>query len=71
MQTRPMEKRDYEFIVQVVDRWWGGPTGVLTHPMFFYELGDLARVVDDNGMMIGFLFGFIARSKRSDRKSVV
>jgi GNAT superfamily N-acetyltransferase len=65
MQTRPLERRDYDLIVQVIDRWWGGPTGVLAHPLFFYELGDLARVVDDNGVMVGFLFGFISRSKAS------
>jgi len=63
MQARPLEKRDFDFVVQVIDRWWGGPTGVLAHPIFFYELGDLARVVDDNGVMVGFLFGFISRSR--------
>jgi ribosomal protein S18 acetylase RimI-like enzyme len=65
MHTRPLDRRDYDFIVQVIDRWWGGPTGVLAHPIFFYELGDLARVADDNGVMVGFLFGFLSRSKTS------
>ncbi len=64
MVTRPLEKRDYDLIVQVIDRWWGGPTSALAHPIFFYELGDMARIVEDNGMMVGFLLGFIARSKQ-------
>ncbi len=46
-------------IVREIDRWWGGPTTALAHPMFYYELGDLARVVEDAGMVVGFLFGFL------------
>ena len=60
MLTRPLEKRDYDLIVQVIDRWWGGPTSALAHPIFFYELGTLARIVEDEGVMVGFLLGFIA-----------
>src|SRR5262249_12173457 len=62
MQTRPLQKRDYDLIVQVIDRWWGGPTSALAHPIFFYELGEMARIVEDDGVMVGFLLGFIARS---------
>jgi GNAT superfamily N-acetyltransferase len=66
MLTRPLEKRDYDLIVQVIDRWWGGPTSALAHPIFFYELGEMARIVEDNGMMVGFLLGFIAKSPNGD-----
>lgn len=62
MVTRPLEKRDYDHIVQVIDRWWGGPTSALAHPIFFYELGTMARIVEDNGLIVGFLLGFIAKS---------
>jgi len=62
MLTRALEKRDYDLIVQVIDRWWGGPTSALAHPIFFYELGEMARIVEDEGMMVGFLLGFIAKS---------
>jgi len=60
MITRPLGKQDYDHIVQVIDRWWGGPTSVLAHPMFFYELGSLARVVEDEGVLVAFLLGFVA-----------
>jgi GNAT superfamily N-acetyltransferase len=60
MITRPLGKQDYHHIVQVIDRWWGGPTSALAHPLFFYELGSLARVVEHDGILVGFLFGFIA-----------
>jgi GNAT superfamily N-acetyltransferase len=58
MLTRPLTKADYDQIVHVIDRWWGGPTSALAHPMFFYELGRLARVVESDGLLVGFLLGF-------------
>lgn len=60
MLTRPLVKQDYDHIVQVIDRWWGGPTSALAHPLFFYELGQLARVVEHEATLVGFLFGFVA-----------
>lgn len=60
LKTRPLIKADYDEIVRVIDRWWGGPTSALAHPIFFYELGRLARVVEHDGQLVGFLFGFIA-----------
>jgi GNAT superfamily N-acetyltransferase len=60
MITRSLGKQDYDHIVQVIDRWWGGPTSSLAHPLFFYELGQLAKVVEHDGILVGFLFGFVA-----------
>lgn len=59
MQTRPLTKTDYDQIVRVIDQWWGGPTSALAHPMFFYELGRLARVVEEDSELVGFLLGFV------------
>ena len=59
METRPLTKADYDQIVCDIDRWWGGPTSALAHPMFFYELGRFARVVEDAGRLVGFLLGFM------------
>ncbi|MBI4702620.1 MAG: GNAT family N-acetyltransferase [Deltaproteobacteria bacterium] len=60
MTARPLTKADYDRIVRVIDDWWGGPTGTLAHPIFFYELGELGRVVETGGRLVGFLFGFVA-----------
>ena len=30
----------------------------------FYELGDMARIVEDDGVMVGFLLGFITKSRQ-------
>src|SRR3954466_8211039 len=66
MDTRPLAKADYDQIVRVIDRWWGGPTSALAHPIFFYELGRLARVVESDGILVGFLFGFMSPVHNGD-----
>ena len=60
MQTRRITKEDFDQIVSVIDRWWGGPISTFAHPIFFYELGDHALVVEHEKVLIGFLLGFIA-----------
>lgn len=68
MRTRPLEKADYDFIVRVIDQWWEGPTTALAHPIFFYELGRLARVVElEDGTVVGFLLGFVAEKYADGR----
>ncbi len=62
--TRGISKSDYDYIVRVIDKWWKGPTSALAHPMFFYELGDSAMVVETEGRLVGFLLGFITLSKQ-------
>lgn len=63
LATRPLLKADYDHIVNVIDRWWGGPTSALAHPIFFYELGRLARVVEADDVLAGFLLGFLREDK--------
>jgi GNAT superfamily N-acetyltransferase len=61
-RARPITKQDFDAIVQVVDHWWEGPMAALVHPMFFYEFGKYARVVEDTSRddrFVGFLLGFI------------
>lgn len=58
MIVRGISKPDYDFIVSVLDRWWGGPSGIPAHPMFFFEFGEHALVAEDDGAIVGFLFGF-------------
>jgi GNAT superfamily N-acetyltransferase len=59
MDVRRITKRDFDRIVEVIDHWWGGPLGTFAHPIFFYELGGQALVVEKDGEMIGFLLGFV------------
>jgi GNAT superfamily N-acetyltransferase len=60
MDTRSITKADFDHVVEVIDRWWGGPISTFAHPIFFYELGGNALIVEENGQMTGFLLGFIA-----------
>lgn len=60
MNIRGLTKADFDVIVSVSDRWWGGPSSDRTHPVFFYELGERGLVAEHDGEMIGFLFGFVA-----------
>lgn len=58
METRKITKADFDRIVEVIDHWWGGPISTFAHPIFFYELGRLARVVEVEEGLAGFLLGF-------------
>ena len=58
MEIRGIRKTDYDFIVSVLDRWWGGPSGIPAHPIFFYEFGSHALVATEGDEVVGFLFGF-------------
>jgi GNAT superfamily N-acetyltransferase len=60
MHSRPLNKDDFDEVVRVIDRWWDGPTTALAHPIFFYELGRMARVVEADGQLVGFLLGFVS-----------
>jgi len=59
MDARPITKGDFDRVVEVIDHWWGGPISTFAHPIFFYELGGAALVVEEGSLMIGFLLGFV------------
>src|SRR5579872_1381604 len=60
MNVRRITKVDFDRIVEVIDHWWGGPISTFAHPIFFYELGEQALVVEQGSEMIGFLLGFLS-----------
>ena len=60
MLIRGITKADFDYIVSVLDRWWGGPSSERAHPVFFYELGSDALIAEDGGEVVGFLLGFMA-----------
>jgi GNAT superfamily N-acetyltransferase len=68
MNVRRITKPDFDRIVEVIDHWWGGPISTFAHPIFFYELGDQALIIEQGSEMIGFLLGFIIpRAERVER----
>jgi GNAT superfamily N-acetyltransferase len=60
METRPLTKERWDQIVRVIDSWSGGLSRSLAPPIFFYELGEMGRVVEEKDELLGFLLGFIA-----------
>src|SRR5580692_8673921 len=67
MNVRRIEKSDFDRIVEVIDHWWGGPISTFAHPIFFYELGGAALVVEEGSLMIGFLLGFVVAGASAGR----
>ncbi len=67
MDVRPITKGDFDRVVEVIDHWWGGPISTFAHPIFFYELGGDALVVEEGPEMIGFLLGFVATGSSASR----
>lgn len=62
MKIRGLTKIDYDYIISVLDQWWGGPAGRRADPMFFYEFGEHALVAELDGQVIGFLLGVMVSS---------
>ncbi|MEM6963104.1 MAG: GNAT family N-acetyltransferase, partial [Myxococcota bacterium] len=61
MNIRGITKDDFDYVVSVLDRWWGGPSVERAHPVFYYELGAQALIAEtDEEDLVGFLLGFIA-----------
>jgi GNAT superfamily N-acetyltransferase len=60
MQIRGITKSDYDYIVTVMDSWWGGPSTERASPFFFHELGDHALIAEEDGRVVGFLLGLAA-----------
>jgi GNAT superfamily N-acetyltransferase len=69
MNVRRITKGDFDRIVEVIDHWWGGPISTFAHPIFFYELGEEALVVEQGADMIGFLLGFLVASPRAESEA--
>ena len=59
MRIRGLTKEDFDYIISVLDQWWGGPAGRRADPMFFYEFGEHALVAEQDGQVVGFLLGVL------------
>jgi len=60
VEIRGMQKRDFDQVVEVIDRWWGGPVAQQAHSLFFHEFGDTALVAISADELVGFVLGFVA-----------
>lgn len=63
MILRPLEESDYQVVIIVIDKWWGGRhmTDMLPK-LFFRHFKNTSFAVEENGELVGFLIGFISQS---------
>ena len=63
MIIRGITKPDFDYIVAVLDTWWGGPSSERASPFFFHELGEWALIAEEDSHVVGFLLGLVAPAK--------
>jgi ribosomal protein S18 acetylase RimI-like enzyme len=64
LTTRPLAESDYEPVIAVLDKWWGGrPMAGLLPRLFFQHFGDTSFAVEnEEGRVAAFLVGFRSQS---------
>lgn len=63
MNIRFLEEKDYEYIIRVLNDWWGGrPMADMLPRLFFQHFNQTSFVIEKDGFIIGFLVGFMSQS---------
>jgi GNAT superfamily N-acetyltransferase len=60
---RPMTRVDFTWLCRVVDTWWGDSVRYLLHPLFLEHFADTCVVVEEAGILAGFLVGFVSQTR--------
>ncbi len=67
VQIREIEPSDHTHIISVVNAWWGGRNMADMLPkLFFIHFRQTGFVAECNGMVIGFLVGFVSQTFDSE-----
>lgn len=67
MKIRAMTKTDFDALRAVVDAWWGGRAmQALLHPVYLYQFGNMAFVAERDGILAGFVVGFVSQTRRDE-----
>jgi ribosomal protein S18 acetylase RimI-like enzyme len=54
---------DYKVIIANVNEWWGGrPMAPMLPKLFFVHFGPTSFVAEKDGLIIGFVIGFVSQS---------
>lgn len=62
MTIRAARPDDHEWIVEVVDEWWGRPVSTSVPRLFLDHFHSTSLVVELDGEPVGFLIGFVSPS---------
>lgn len=61
---RNVEPKDYAPVISVIDDWWGGRHMADMLPkLFFVHFRDTSFVAEVDGVLVGFLIGFVSQSQ--------
>lgn len=60
---RNLREEDHEFIVSVVDEWWGRLVSHNLPKLFFHHFEDTSFAVEEDGEIVAFLIGFVSQSR--------
>ena len=64
MEIRNCTKADYDDIIAHIEDFWGSNRTLgLHHPMFLYEFGNSAYVIEDGDCVAAYLFGFLSQTE--------
>ena len=58
LTVRPMEARDYDRLIGPIDDWFGRRVHDKLPRLFVEHFRDTSIVIEDQGLLVGFLFGF-------------
>ena len=57
-------RSDFDQILSDLEDFWDSRrTECLHHPIFFYEFGNTAYVIKENGVVLAYLFGFLSQTQ--------
>ena len=63
IRIRPLQERDYDPIIAVIDEWWGGrPMAHLLPRIFFVHFQPTSFALEEDGRVAGFLAGFVSQT---------
>jgi len=61
---RPLRPSDHALVIAVIDDWWGGrPLARMLPRLFFDHFTDTSFAADRDGVLAGFLIGFVSSSR--------
>jgi len=61
--VRAARPDDYDWIIAVVDDWWGRPIAGNLSRLFLDHFWSTSEVVEDDGRLVAFLVGFVSPSQ--------
>ncbi|HEY5252611.1 MAG TPA: GNAT family N-acetyltransferase [Acidimicrobiales bacterium] len=66
IRTRRARPADYDWIIDVVDDWWGRPMAAKLPRLFLDHFWQSSLIAEERGRQVGFLVGFLSPAEPSE-----